>query len=152
MKQTNLFATTVAAAALAAATLAAPSALAVKAEREASAQSSEPKIEPSVMAFNQKADGQTVNMHYLHLPQNGYIAIYASGDDGAPTGDVLGYQPLDAGSHMNIKVELSQPVESGMSLIASLYRDDDGDRKLDKEKDSAFWPDGAPLENKFEIL
>jgi hypothetical protein len=151
MIRVKLLGVTFAATALAMAPIAAVPALAVKADNQTGAQSSEPRIEPSVMAFNQKADGKMVNIHYLNLPQNGYIAIHAA-SDGKPGKEVLCYVPLNAGSHMNIKVELSKPVESGMTLWASLYRDDDSDQKLDKSKDAPFWPDGEPKENKFEIL
>lgn len=35
---------------------------------------------------------------------------------------------------------------------ASLYRDIDGDKTLDKGKDTPFWPDGKPLQNRFGVL
>lgn len=109
-------------------------------------------IDPSLIVFDQKAGGKEVRFSFVRLPHDGYVAIYGSDDEGNVTGDVLGYVPLEAGDHQNVTVEIDQELESGMTLWASLYRDDDGDRKLDKSGDSPFWPDGKPLENKFNVL
>lgn len=109
-------------------------------------------IDPSVIVFDQKAGSKEVRFSFVRLPHDGYVAIYGSDDEGNATGDVLGYVPLEAGYHHNVTVEIEQELESGMTLWASLYRDDDGDRKLDKSEDSPFWPNGKPLENRFEVL
>lgn len=109
-------------------------------------------IDPPVIVFDQKAGSKEVRFSFVRLPHDGYVAIYGSDDDGNVTGDVLGYVPLEAGYHHNVTVELDQELEGGTTLWASLYRDDDGDRKLDKSEDSPFWPNGKPLENKFEVL
>lgn len=108
--------------------------------------------DPSVIVFDQRAGSSTVSLSYAYLPDNGYVAIYGTDDEGKPTGDVLGYTPLEAGNHMNVTVEIDQELESGQTFWASLYRDDDGDQKLDKSEDSAFWPEGKPLENRFDVL
>lgn len=108
--------------------------------------------DPSLIVFDQRAGGNEVRFSYVYLPHDGYVAIYGSDDEGNVTGDVLGYVPLEAGDHQNVTVEIDQELESGMTLWASLYRDDDGDRKLDKREDSPFWPNGKPLENRFGVL
>ena len=110
------------------------------------------EFDPSVIVFDQKAGSKEVRFSFVRLPHDGYVAIYGSDDEGKATGDVLGYVPLEAGYHHNVTVELDQELESGSTLWASLYRDDDGDKKLDKSEDSPFWPNGKPLENRFDIL
>lgn len=108
--------------------------------------------DPSLIVFDQKADGGSINLSYVFLPHNGYVALYGSDADGKVTGDVLGYVPLPSGDHRNVTVKIDKAPESGTTLWASLYRDVDGDKKLDKEQDKPFWPNGKPLENSFNIL
>lgn len=108
--------------------------------------------EPSVMAFNQKAQGQAVAITYVHLPKAGYVVIYGSDANGKPTGDALGNVALKAGDHRDIKVELKSVPAPNTKLWAALYEDKDADAQLDKSKDVAFWPGGKlPLENQFQI-
>lgn len=110
------------------------------------------EFDPSVIVFDQKAGDKEVRFSFIRLPHDGYVAIYGSDDEGRVTGDVLGYVPLEAGYHHNVTVGLDQELESGSTMWASLYRDDDGDKKLDKSEDSPFWPNGKPLENRFDVL
>jgi hypothetical protein len=108
--------------------------------------------EPSVLVFNQKADGKSVMIHYTLMPKAGYVAIYGSGADGKPTGDPLGSIHLPAGDHRDIKVDLKSEVPAKTQLWAAMYEDKDGDTKLDKSKDQAFWAgQKLPWENKFQI-
>lgn len=112
----------------------------------------EARTDPSVIVFDQRSGSKAVSFSYVYLPVDGYVAVYGSDADGKVKGDVLGYVPLAAGDHRNISVDLGKETESGMILWGSLYRDVDGDKKLDKGKDTAFWPDGKPLENRFSVL
>lgn len=109
--------------------------------------------DPSLIVFDQQAGSNAVTFSYVYLPHDGYVAVYGSdGEGNAATDEVLGYVPLESGDHRNITVEIDQELESGQTFWASLYRDDDGDKKLDKSEDSAFWPEGKPFENKFNVL
>lgn len=109
--------------------------------------------DPSVIVFDQRAGSNAVTLSYAYLPDNGYVAIYGTDDDGKPTGEVLGYTPLEAGSHMNVAVEIGQELESGQTFWASLYKGgEDGDQTLDTSEGAAFWPEGKPLENRFDVL
>jgi len=107
---------------------------------------------PSVIVFNQRAEGQKVKITYAHLPHDGYVAIYAAGADGKPEGNVLGFRPLPKGDHRDVTVEVEKPLKSGMTLWTSLYHDVDGDQKLDKKVDQSYWPEVPPLENRFDVL
>ena len=108
--------------------------------------------EPSVLVFNQKADGKSVLIHYTLMPKAGYVAIYGSGADGKPTGDPIGSVHLPAGDHRDVKVDLKAEVPAKTQLWAAMYEDKDGDAKLDKTKDQAFWAGSKlPWENKFQI-
>lgn len=108
--------------------------------------------DPSVIVFDQRAGGSSVSFSYVYLPDNGYVAIYGTDDEGKPTGDVLGYSPLEAGNHMNVTVEIEQELESGQTFWASLYKGEEGQQELDTSEGAAFWPEGKPLENKFDVL
>jgi hypothetical protein len=108
--------------------------------------------EPSVLIFNQQAEGQSVLIRYVLMPKSGYVAIYGSDASSKPTGDPLGYVHLKSGDHREIKVELKSAVPSNTQLWAAMYEDKDGDAKLDKSKDQAFWAGSKlPWENKFQI-
>ncbi|WP_439541181.1 DUF7282 domain-containing protein [Hyphomicrobium sp.] len=108
--------------------------------------------DPSVIVFDQRSGSKAVSFSYVYLPTDGYVAVYGSDAEGKAKGDVLGYAPLPAGDHRNVSVDLGKELTSGMILWGSLYQDVDGDKKLDKGKDTAFWPDGKPLENRFSVL
>jgi hypothetical protein len=108
--------------------------------------------EPSVLVFNQKTEGKSVLINYTLMPKPGYVVIYGSGADGKPTGDPLGHIHLTAGDHREIKVDLKSEVPAKTQLWAAMYEDKDGDTKLDKSKDQAFWAGSKlPYENKFQI-
>ena len=110
------------------------------------------QVDPTVTVFNQKVQGQSVTVSYAHLPKAGYIVIYGSEADGKPTGEPLGNVALKAGDHRDFKVELKAAPKPEMRLWAAYYEDKDGDAKLDKSKDTAFWPGGKlPWENRFQI-
>ena len=110
------------------------------------------QVQPRVTIFNQKVEGQTVAVSYVHLPNAGYVAIYGSDANGKPTGDPLGNIALKAGDHRDFKIELKSAPPANTKLWAALYEDKDGDAKLDKSKDVAFWPGAKlPYENNFVI-
>lgn len=111
----------------------------------------EAMIPSSVIAFNQKASGDAVKMTYVYLPFDGYVAIYTT-SDGKVSGDVLGYVPLAKGDHRDVAVKLSKAPEAGSQLVATLYKDVDGDKKLDKKTDTPVWSaDSVPTESHFKI-
>ena len=104
----------------------------------------------SVLAFNQKLKGDAINISYVNLPENGYVAVFAD-QDGKRSAKVLGFTALTKGNHNDVSVKISERVEPGSAMWASLYKDVDGDKVLSAEKDVAFWPNGEPLENRFVI-
>ena len=60
--------------------------------------------------------------------------------------------PRKAGDHRDFKIELKAAPPANTKLWAALYEDKDGDAKLDKAKDVAFWPGAKlPYENNFVI-
>ena len=110
------------------------------------------RVAPAVMAFDQRAAGKAVTISYVHLPKSGYLVIYGSDSNGKPSGDPLGTVALKSGDHRNLKVDLKAEPASNTRMWAALYEDKDGDAKLDKTKDIAFWPGGKlPFENRFQI-
>lgn len=104
----------------------------------------------SVLAFNQKLKGDAVTISYAYLPENGYVAVFAE-DGGKRAAKILGFTALPKGNHNNVSVKIRDRVEPGSAMWASLYKDVDGDKVLDAEKDLALWPNGEPLENRFVI-
>lgn len=107
---------------------------------------------PSVLAFDQKADGGNVTIKYAHLPRAGYLAIYNTDASGKITGEPIGHVALKAGDHRDVKVQLSKAPPASAKLRAALYEDKDGDSKLDKSKDVSFWTNGAlPSGGMFQV-
>lgn len=106
---------------------------------------------PSVLFFNQKAEGKSVTLEYAHLPSNGYVVIYGADKEGKPVGEALGYVELKAGDHRNVKVELNRTAEAGQRLWASLYSDRDQKPGFDKTADLPFWGDQLPWQNQIVI-
>lgn len=98
------------------------------------------KPDPSVVVFDQTLKSNSVMVDYAYLPQNGYVAVYSSGDDGKPAGTPIGHVNLEAGDHRQIKVTLNEPPKAGDRLWVSLYKDGDGKPTLDlKAGDAAIW-------------
>lgn len=109
-------------------------------------------VPPSVLVFDQKADGATVTIKYAHLPRAGYLAIYNADASGKPAGEPMGHVALTAGDHRDIKVTLSKAPAASAKLTASLYEDKDGDSKLDRSKDLSFWANGTlPSTARFSV-
>ncbi len=108
-------------------------------------------IPSTVIAFDQKLNGDTVTIKYVHLPVDGYVALKKADAEGEPTKDVLGYVHLARGDHRDVKVEI-KGAKAGDHVWAAPYQDVDGDKKLDLSKDTSLRPDGVPTEGRFEIL
>jgi hypothetical protein len=108
------------------------------------------KTPPSVLAFSQKPKDGAVEIGYVHLPESGYVAIFAD-EHGKRSAEALGFTALDKGSHNNVRVKLGNDLAPGSALWASLYKDVDGDKVLDTSKDVALWPNGDPPQNRFLI-
>jgi hypothetical protein len=115
------------------------------ASQEATAQ-----VPPSIIAFDQKPKGDAIAISYVHLPHNGYVAVFAD-ENGKRSDKVLGFTALEKGSHNNVSVKLGAGVAPGSALWATLYKDVDGDKSLDTKKDVAFWPEGDPLQNRLLV-
>lgn len=105
---------------------------------------------PSILVFDQKPAGNSVSIDYANLPADGYIVVYGADASGQRTGNPLGYLPLKAGSHMDVKVELGAAPKAGMPLWASLYKDKDGKEGFNKAGDKPVWQN-VPLQNAFNI-
>ncbi len=105
---------------------------------------------PSILVFNQKLTGNDVSIDYAHLPENGYIVVYASDANGQRTGEPLGHVAAKSGAHMDLKVELKEAPKAGTNLWASIYKDKDGKEGFDRSGDKAVWSK-LPMENAFVI-
>lgn len=106
---------------------------------------------PSVLAFDQKAQGNQVSINYAYLPENGYVVIYGVGKNGKAIREPLGYAEVKAGDHRNMAVTLNAAPASGTQLWASLYRDKDSKAGFDKAADQSWWGTNLPAEGRFVI-
>ena len=88
-------------------------------------------VEPSAIVLDQAISNNAVAIEYVHLPANGYAAIYGSNDSGLPTGDPIGSATLTAGDHRKVQVDLNAQPKAGENLWVSLYRDADGKPSFD---------------------
>ncbi len=100
-------------------------------------------VEPSALVFDQAISNNAVAVEYVHLPSNGYVAVYRSDESGLPTGKPIGSTNLDAGDHRKIQVELTDQPKAGEQLWVSLYRDADGKPTFDPGAgDEPLWAKG----------
>ena len=106
---------------------------------------------PSVLAFDQKVQGNEVSLDYVGLPTDGYVVIYGTDKDGKPMKEPLGHAELKAGDHRAIKVKLGSTPQSGSALWVSLYSDKDGKPGFNKGGDAPIWSEGPPLVNRFIV-
>jgi hypothetical protein len=109
-----------------------------------------PNAPPSILVFNQKLSGTSVSIDYANIPTNGYVVIYAADGEGKRTGELLGSLPVQAGSHMDLKVELKAAPKTGSALWASLYKDKDGKEGFNATVDQPVWKQ-LPMQNAFNI-
>ncbi len=109
------------------------------------------QTEPSVVVFNQKADGKTIKLSYAFLPMDGYAAILASGADGKPTGQPIGHVALKTGDHRDVKVTFDAEPKAGTNYWVALYTEGGTDGKLD-DNDKPLWQlSQLPHENMFTV-
>jgi hypothetical protein len=103
---------------------------------------------PSIVAFDQKSGGE-INIDYVYLPSNGYVAVYNSDTSGNPTGKPIGHAPMTKGDHRNVKVVLDETANSGGRLWISLYKDADKQPSFDPGSgDTPVWSkDELPAQN-----
>ncbi len=106
---------------------------------------------PSVLAFDQKVQGNELTLDYVMLPTDGYVVIYGADKDGKPMKESLGHAELKAGDHRAIKIKLGSAPQSGSTLWASLYTDKDNKPGFDKGGDAPIWREGLPLVNRFIV-
>jgi hypothetical protein len=109
-----------------------------------------PNAPPSILVFNQKVAGTTISVDYANIPVDGYVVVYAADEDGKRTGKPLGSVAVKAGSHIDLKVNLSQVPKPGAALWASLYKDKDGEEGFDPKGDKPVWTK-LPMQNAFTI-
>lgn len=102
---------------------------------------------PSVIAMNQKLNGNEVLITYANIPKDGYLVIHPSQDNGRVGTEVLGEVQLPAGDHRNIKVKIDGKVATGTKLWAELQP---GDGKTGGS--TAFTDFGKPVEQSFKLL
>ncbi|MFB6128016.1 MAG: PGF-CTERM sorting domain-containing protein [Halolamina sp.] len=83
----------------------------------------------SVTFSDQNSGGQTVTVDEVTLSEGGFVTIHASSlQDGEALRSVVGTSTyLEAGTHENVTVRLSEPVSEDETLVAMAHRDD-GDR------------------------
>lgn len=140
----------IAAASFAALGLAALPVQAVQEPSATRAEAEQSRPHPSALVLDQKLDGNTVNLTYAYMPEDGFIAIY-KGMDGAASGKPIGTAALPAGDHRDVKVKLSTSVDSGTELFVSLAKGR-GDA-YDESKHESVWQMGEiPTESRFKVL
>jgi hypothetical protein len=106
---------------------------------------------PSLLVFNQKLQGDSVDVKYAYMPKDGFIVVYGSDSSGRIGNKPLGSAAIKAGDQRDVKVALTTKPKSGSKLWATLYNDADGNAKFDGN-DAAVWTvSQLPLQNEFQI-
>ena len=106
---------------------------------------------PSVVVFDQPIAGKSVDVAYVMLPTNGYVAVYSTDATGKPIREAIGTAQLKVGDHRNVKITLNDQPKSGQKLWISLYSDTDGKAGFDPKADLAIWQASLPSENAFLV-
>jgi opacity protein-like surface antigen len=132
-------------------TAAALPASAVQKQDEAAAPTQMSLTEPSVVVFNQKAEGKTIKLSYAYLPKDGYAAIHAADANGKPTGEAIAHVALKAGDHRDIKLTFNAEPKTGATYWVALYTEGGGDGKLDSNDKPLWQVSQLPAENMFTI-
>jgi hypothetical protein len=105
---------------------------------------------PSLIVFNQKLDGKTIDITYAYLPKPGFITVYES-KDGMASGKPIGVAEMPAGDHRNVKVNLTRSVKAGTPLWVSLA--EGSGKSYDASTDKSVWAmDELPAANRFKTL
>jgi hypothetical protein len=103
-----------------------------------------PGIPPSVIAMNQKLEGDAVSITYAYVPKDGTLAIFSSDQSGKMSAKPVGRVALSAGDHRDIKVKLSSDLKPGTKLWAVLEKSG--------SSSAPFKDAGQPAEQSFKVL
>lgn len=101
-----------------------------------------------LVAADQSSDGKTLVIDQaVFNGQNGFVAIHS--DSGGAPGPVIGVTNLlDAGTHDDITITLTQPIEASATVFPMLHTDSDKDGKY-----TFPGPDGpAMVDNKVVVF
>jgi hypothetical protein len=103
--------------------------------------SNTPTPTASIRFANQTTNGSAVTIQSVTLPDGGWVVVrnqsYLRGGD--PLQTIVGRsQYLPAGTHRNVSVSLSQPVQQRQTLVASPSRDTNGNRQYDYVRSGGF--------------
>jgi membrane-bound metal-dependent hydrolase YbcI (DUF457 family) len=95
----------------------------------------------SIRFRNQTTNGSAVTIQSVTLPNGGFVVIhnesYLHGGDPVQTAIGLS-QHLPAGTHRNVSVMLSQPVQQSQTLVAIPSRDTNGNQRYDYVRSGGF--------------
>lgn len=86
----------------------------------AAAQAAAAPYQPSVLVFNQKAPGGEATITYAYIPNDGFVALYASDPQKNPDAKAVGEAALPAGDSRDIRVKLAPAAKAGETLWAEL--------------------------------
>lgn len=79
--------------------------------------------EAMVMADDQMAEGQTVTVGKVMIPEDGFVVIHAVKDGEVVAPQSIGHTMVKAGMNENVEVELDYPPEAGEDYMAMLHVD-----------------------------
>jgi hypothetical protein len=98
-----------------------------------------------IMIAEQMA-GTTVTVESVTLENDGFLVIHAMKDGKPVVPGSLGFVALKAGTHKDVKVELSEAIANGEAVLAMLHTDDGmmGEYKF-PDGDAPVMMDGKPL-------
>jgi hypothetical protein len=103
--------------------------------------SNTPTPSASIRFRNQTTNGSTVTVDSVTLPSGGFVAVhnesYLRGGD--PLQTIVGRSRyLSSGTHRNVSVPLSHPVQQSQTLVAIPSRDTNGNQRYDYVRSEGF--------------
>lgn len=102
----------------------------------------------SVLAFDQKLNGEAITVDYVQIPAAGYVAVYKTDGKAMPIGEPIGHTRVETGDHRQVLIKLSKTLKSGEKLWVTLYKDVNDTLTFEpKSGDKPVWSkDGLPPE------
>jgi hypothetical protein len=101
---------------------------------EATANDTTAPAEAATVQFtNQDSNGSAVTVRSVTLPDGGFVVVHNGGVvEGEAVESIVGRSDyLSAGTHRNVTVALSEPIEQSQRLVAVLYRDSNDNKEYD---------------------
>lgn len=78
-----------------------------------------------------RASPNSVKVGAVTADKAGYVVVHEVDQNGAATGDVIGFARIHQGKNAGISIPLGKKMKPGVKLVVMLHAESSGDRELD---------------------